>query len=323
MDKGSITDVPGVKVGHAQDLDGATGCTVIVFENGAAAGVDVRGGAPGTRETDCLRPENIVEKIHAVFLAGGSCFGLDCAAGIMHYLEEHDIGFETGIARIPIVPGAILFDLNLGNKKARPDSEMGYIACQRASGENHMQGNVGAGAGATVGKVGGLPTMMKGGLGTASWESDGLVVGTMVAVNCLGDVLDPETGRILAGTLTQDFRRFADSVKLLCTAPWSQAGFPTNTTIGVVATNARLTKAMAIRVAVMAHDGYARAIRPAHTLSDGDTVFCVSTGDMAAEVSALGAVAARVTAQAVANGIREAEGLHGIPAHRDIGKTYL
>jgi L-aminopeptidase/D-esterase-like protein len=236
----------------------------------------------------------------------------------MRYLEEQGAGFDTGIAKIPLVPGAILFDLVLGDATARPDSQMGYLACQQALQDNLQQGNAGAGCGATVGKVGGPATMMKGGLGTASWGQGDLVVGAIVAVNCLGDVLDPVTGRILAGTLTPDRKEFAGSMKILCNAPKEQKGFPTNTTIGIVATNARLTKAMATRVAVMAHDGFARSIQPAHTLSDGDTIFCLSTGDKTADVTTIGAIAAMVTARAVVQGITHAEGLHGVPAHRDM-----
>jgi len=315
---GYITDVQGIKVGHAQDLKAATGCTVILCEDGGVAGVDVRGGAPGTRETDCLRAENTIDKVHAVVLAGGSSFGLDCAAGVMRYLQEQGIGFETGFARIPIVPGAVLFDLVVGDPKAHPDSEMGYIASKGASGTASQQGNVGAGVGATVGKVAGVRKMMKGGIGSACWRKGDLAVGAIVAVNCLGDVLDPKTGQILAGTLTEDKKTFANSLKVMLSDPEATKGFPGNTTIGVVATNAQLTKPMATRVGVMAHDGYARTIQPVHTLSDGDTIFCLSTGKIKADVSTIGAIAASVMAQAVANGVTNAKSLHGVPAYRDL-----
>lgn len=317
--RNSITDVPGIEVGHAQDLAGGTGCTVVICRKGAVTGVDVRGGAPGTRETDCLRPENVVPLAHAVFLTGGSAFGLDCAAGVMLFLEEQGIGFDTGVAKVPIVPGAVLHDLAFGDAKARPNAEMGYQACRNASAENTQQGNVGAGTGATIGRLAGNARgMTKGGLGTASFRVGELIVGAIVAVNCNGDVINPETGETLAGTLTADKRAFAGATKLLMsTAGQYKEGFPANTTIGVVATNAALTKATATRVAIMAQDGYARTINPTHTMNDGDVVFCMGTGTIDADVNRVGAIASWVMARAVINAVIAAETLHGVPAWRD------
>lgn len=323
--KDTITDVPGIKVGHAQDLRAATGCTVVLCEQGAVTGVDIRGGAPGTRETDSLRPENVVAQAHAVFLSGGSAYGLDCAGGIMRYLEERGIGFDLGVARVPIVTGAVLMDLALGDPKVRPDAAMGREACRNASAENTEQGNVGAGTGANIGRMAGTVLgHTKGGLGTASHRTGELIVGAIVAVNCNGDVVDPQTGEILAGTLKPDGREFADAMKMLSgTEQPYKAVFPANTTIGVVATNAVLDKAMATRVAMMAQDGYARTIRPVHTMGDGDSVFCMATGSVQADVSQVGAIAAWVMARAVVKAVRAAESLHGVPACRDLvqGRT--
>jgi len=317
---GTITDVPGIQVGQDQDLAGATGCTVVLCPQGAVAAVDVRGGAPGTRETDCLAPANLVERVHAVLLAGGSSFGLDAATGVMRFLDERGVGFDTGVARVPIVPAAVIFDLACGSPNVRPDAAMGYRACLAAGSGPVRLGNAGAGAGATVGKAAGWDFLMKGGLGSASVEAPGgLIVGAVVAVNCLGDVRDPDTGRLLAGTLTRDKRHLAGSSDLLAASAARPAQvFPSNTTIAVVATNARLNKGQALRVAIMAQDGLARAIDPVHTMFDGDTVFCLSTGAIDADVSAVGALAARILARAVANAVRAADGLHGVPCMKEL-----
>lgn len=316
----TITDVPGIEVGHAQDLEAATGCTVVICKQGAVTGVDVRGGAPGTRETECLRPENLVSQAHAVFLAGGSAYGLECAGGIMRFLEESGIGFDVAVAKVPIVAGAVLNDLALGDPAIRPDAAMGYAACRSAASENTEQGNVGAGTGANIGRMAGTVLgHTKGGLGTASQRVGDLIVGATVAVNCNGDVVDPDSGEIIAGTLLPDRSGFAGAMKILSSMqiPLS-GGFPTNTTIGVVATNAVLDKSMTSRVAMMAQDGYARTIQPVHTLGDGDTIFCMSTGSVAVDVSQVGAIAAEVMARAVINAVKAAESLHGVPACRDL-----
>ena len=280
----AITDVPGIEVGHAEDEEALTGCTVILCRKGAVAGVDVRGGAPGTRETDLLSPVNLVNRVHAVLLTGGSAYGLDAASGVMRYLEENGIGLDTGAARVPIVPAAVLYDIAVGRSDLRPDAAMGYRAASSASSAPPKEGNAGAGMGATVGKILGMKQAMKSGIGTASLSlGGGVILGAIVAVNAFGDVIDPETGKILAGTRAAKagpFRigeegGFADTLETMKTLPgrtvmrFAARG---NTVIGLVATNAHLDKAGATKVAQMAHDGLARVIRPAHTMLDGDTI---------------------------------------------------
>jgi L-aminopeptidase/D-esterase-like protein len=321
---GSITEVPGIEVGHAQDDAALTGCTVILCRNSAVAGVDVRGSAPGTRETDLLNPINLVKRVHAVLLAGGSAYGLDAASGVMHYLEERKIGFNTGVAKIPIVPAAILFDLAIGNKNVRPNAEMGYKACLAASNAAFAEGNVGAGAGASVGKMFGMALAMKSGLGSASIHVSGLVVGAIVAVNAFGDVIDPVNGEIVAGLRSGKVgpvrvgskEYFADTSEML-KKPLGRMvlGFATrsNTVIGAVATNAQLTKAEATKVAQMAHDGLARAIRPAHTMLDGDTFFALSTGNKKADVTSIGTFAAEAMTQAILRAVKLAAPAGGLP----------
>ena len=308
-----ITDIPGIRVGHDTNLEAATGCTVILCDTPAVGGVDVRGGAPATRETDLLRPMNLVEEVNAVVLTGGSAFGLDAASGVMRYLEERSIGYDTGIARVPIVPAAAIFDLALGSASVRPDAAAGYRACEQATADAVTQGNAGAGTGATVGKIAGPSFMMKGGLGSASTQlSDGTLVGALVVVNALGDVIDPQTRQVVAGT------RHPSGQGFLATNPFG------NTTIAVVATNASLTKAQVNKVAQMAHDGIAQAIRPAHTMFDGDTIFALALGPQsqtmtnpalaASQVSMIGAAAAITLARAIVKAVRHATELHGVPA---------
>jgi L-aminopeptidase/D-esterase-like protein len=308
-----ITDIPGIRVGHDTNLEAATGCTVILCDTPAVGGVDVRGGAPATRETDLLHPMNLVEEVNAVVLTGGSAFGLDAASGVMRYLEERGIGYDTGIARVPIVPAAAIFDLALGSASVRPDAAAGYRACEQATADAVTQGNAGAGTGATVGKMAGPPFMMKGGLGSASTQlSDGTLVGALVVVNALGDVIDPQTGQVVAGT------RHPSGQGFLAPNPFG------NTTIAVVATNASLTKAQVNKVAQMAHDGMAQTIRPAHTMFDGDTIFALALGPQsqtmtnpalaASQVSTIGAAAAITLARAIVKAVRHATELHGVPA---------
>ena len=319
MEVMSISDIPAIRLGNAQDLTGVTGCTVILCPEGATAGVDVRGGAPGTRETDLLKPENLVEKIHGLLLAGGSAYGLAAASGVMSYLEENGFGFDVGVARVPIVPAAVLFDLPCGDARVRPDQAMGYQACRNSETERFATGSVGAGCGATVGKLYGMDKAMKGGLGAHCVRIGGLVVGAVVAVNCLGDVIDPASGQIVAGSVQQDPFRFLDSEAGLlqqCEATGNR--FTGNTTIGAIITNASLTKAQATKVASMAHDGYARTMRPAHTLLDGDTIFTLAVGDVAADISAVGALAAKVMEQAVLSAVQSATALAGFPCCRDV-----
>jgi L-aminopeptidase/D-esterase-like protein len=301
----TITAVRGIEVGHAQNEEALTGCTVILCRMGAVAGVDVRGGAPGTRETDLLNPLHLVQKVHAVVLAGGSAFGLDAATGVMQYLEEHKIGFDTGAAKIPIVPAAILYDLNLGRADVRPDSAMGYGAAAQASSAPVAEGNLGAGAGASVGKMRGMQFAMKAGLGTRSIHLNGLIVGALVAVNAVGDVIDPKTGKRIAGMRSGSTLNWMKKNQ-------ARSAVKSNTVIGVIATNAKLTKAEAAKVAQMAQDGIAQSIRPAHTMYDGDTIFALATGEVKAEVSTVGACAAEVLAEAIVRGAKMARSAGGL-----------
>jgi L-aminopeptidase/D-esterase-like protein len=367
-----LTAVPRVLVGNAGMPGRPTGCTVVRIaaaegkRPAAVAAVDVRGGAPGSRETELLAPQNLVEEVHALVLAGGSAFGLDAASGAMRWLEEQGIGFDVGVAKVPIVPAAILFDLPVGGKpEIRPDAGCGYRAAAAAHGGPVEQGNVGAGAGATVGKLRGIETAMKGGLGSASLKLDsGLIVAALVAVNPFGDVIDPATGQVIAG-VRDEKGRLADARRLLRGLPPAAAftaesqarrtlpsgepegGTPSglgsppspsaergaggrglffdnaagrNTTLAIVATNAKLTKAQAQKVAQMAQDGLARAISPAHTPYDGDTVFVLATGDLEAapNLAQLGALAADAVAESIVRAINAAESLPGLPAHRDL-----
>ena len=317
----AITDVPGIKVGHATNLEALTGCTVVLCEDGAVGGVDQRGGAPGTRETDALYPMHLVQRAHAVVLSGGSAFGLDSATGVVRYLEERGVGFDTRVAKVPIVPAAVLFDLSFGDPKVRPDAAMGYAACQAANDGPVAEGNVGAGTGATVGKILGLGQAMKSGLGTASIHlGGGLLVGAIVAVNALGDVIDPNTGKTLAGARALvGGETFVDTLAVMKTLVGKAAlhfAERGNTVIGVVATNARLSKEETNVVARMADDGLARAIRPAHTMLDGDTIFALATGSKKADVNTVGAYAAEVMAAAIVRAVKAAEGVGGLPAWR-------
>jgi L-aminopeptidase/D-esterase-like protein len=318
---GTITDVQGVKVGHFTESRRPTGCTVLLFEKGATAGVDVRGSAPGTRETDLLNPVDTVQQVQAILLAGGSAFGLDAASGVMRFLDEHRLGYAVGDVVVPIVPAAILYDLEIGDAKIRPTAESGYKACQVATTERVPEGNVGAGAGATIGKMFGPKQAMKSGLGSASIRvgETGIVVGAIVAVNAVGDVLDPKTGQIIAGARKADGSGFMDSMARIREGYGLQAG-GANTTIGVVATNVALDKAQATKIAQMAHDGLARTIYPVHTPSDGDTIFAVATGGNSARANpgAIGALAAEVMARAVLRAVMNARGIPGLPSYSDL-----
>ena len=316
LDAGAITRVAGIEVGHFTDVRRPTGCTVIIARGpdglGAVGGVDVRGAAPGTRETDLLHPSNLVDRVHAVLLAGGSAWGLDAAGGVMQWLEENNIGLAVGYGLVPIVPAAVLFDLPVGDARIRPDAEAGYAACAAASRAAPLEGNVGAGAGALVGKIFGMARAMKGGIGTASITVDGITVGAIVACNALGDVVDPATGKVIAGARTVDGTALLDSRSAVIAGNAHKpvlAG--TNTTIGVVATDAVLTKAQAHRLAQVAHDGLARAINQVHTMSDGDTMFALGTGasGKTAGMTLLGTLAAEVTARAIVRAVLAAKGV--------------
>jgi L-aminopeptidase/D-esterase-like protein len=315
----AFAEIGNIRIGHAQNSDGATGCTVIISESGATVGVDVRGGAPGTRETDLLYPGNLVEKVHAILLAGGSAFGLDAAAGVMQFLEERKVGFDVQVTKVPIVCGAVLFDLLIGGHRIRPDKAMGYEACLNAHSADCMEGCVGAGTGATVGKILGMGRAMKSGLGCYCLEAGELKVGALVAVNCLGDVIDPLTGEKLAGPLNDDGRTFADTEEIMVESLAAKSNlFAGNTTIGAVITNAALTKAQANKLASMAQNGYARSMRPAHTMFDGDTIFSMSLGACDADLSVIGLLAARAMERAVISAVKHATSLCGLRCYCDV-----
>ena len=314
---GSITDITGFKVGHAQDMDALTGCTVILCPPNTVGGVDQRGGAPGTRETDLLHPMHLVNQVTAVLLTGGSAFGLDAATGVMRFCEENKMGFDASYATVPIVPAAVLFDLGIGDPKVRPDAEMGYQACLNASDDQPAEGNVGAGTGATVGKVLSPKMSTKSGIGTASVDlGGGGKVAAIVAVNAFGDVVDPENGEIIAGA--RGIKGYADTLKVMKSFVGRKVmGFssgPANTVIGVVATNVKLNKEQITRVAQMAHNGLARTVRPAFTLLDGDTCFALSSGEVEMDLNIVGAYAAVAYQEAILNAVRAAEKAGGVPA---------
>jgi L-aminopeptidase/D-esterase-like protein len=309
----NLCDVPGVLVGHATDREGLTGCTAVLFEEPAVVGVDVRGSSPGTRETDRLSPTGTVRRTHALLLTGGSAFGLAAVEGVVSFLEESDVGLDVGVARIPLVSAAVLFDLVVGSPAARPDLEMGYEAASSAKNGDFAQGSVGAGTGATVGKVLGMERAMKGGVGSASVRLDGgLVVGALAAVNAFGGIRDPIGGGILAGPRMDD-GALGDTVGLLPEAV-TRMRWGEDTTLGIVATNADLSKTQASKVAQMAHDGLARAVEPVHTTVDGDVVFAASVGGVDAPTDVVGAWGARVMQEAILRAVRRAEGVPGIPS---------
>tara|TARA_Y100000588_G_scaffold394243_1_gene513691 strand:- start:825 stop:1838 length:1014 start_codon:yes stop_codon:yes gene_type:complete len=315
-----ITAIEGVKVGHHTLSERPTGCTIILTESGATAAVDVRGSAPGTREIALLDPTNTVNQVHAITLSGGSAFGLSVADGVMRYLEERNVGYDTGSAKVPIVPAAILYDLNLGSELSkRPTANCGYEAARNASDDKIQEGSVGAGAGATVGKLGGPQRAMKGGIGTSLIEvPGGIKVAALMAVNALGDIVNPDTGTIIAGVRTIDGRGFADASTLL-RQNFSRRTNHENTTIGVVATNVTLNKSQLGLIARMAHDGMARAVRPSHTPSDGDIIFAIATGHIQGEANLLqiGSLAAEVTTEAIIRGVSTANSIPGYPSVRD------
>lgn len=315
---GSITDVAGIEVGHYTDGRRPTGCSVVLARAGAVGGVDVRGAAPGTRETDLLSPVNTVDVVHGVLLSGGSAFGLDAATGVMQWLEMRGVGVDVGAARVPIVPGAVLFDLLVGDARIRPDAQAGFAACEAASRQAPPEGNVGAGAGASVGKVFGHERAMKGGIGTASVTAGGVTVGALIACNALGDVVDPDTGRVIAGARTANGQRLQDTRRALLAG---ERPIPilagSNTTIGVVATDAALSKTQVNRLAQVAHDGLARAINPVHTVADGDTLFALATGHHTTHpgMMVLATLAAEAVARATVRAVLAAQGITAVDAH--------
>lgn len=315
--------IPGIKVGHAQDFGALTGCTAILCEKGAISGVDQRGGAPGTRETDALRPMHLVEHCHAIVLAGGSAFGLDASTGVVRYLEEYGIGFDTGVAHVPVVASAVLFDLAIGDPKIRPDSAMGYQACLNAEDDMHLEGNIGAGTGATVGKILGMKGATKAGLGAATIHiSNDIVIAALIALNAFGDIIDPNSGNIIAGARFQGNHQsndhcYADTINIMRSQfqpAMHSFGHSANTVIGVVATNAVLTKIGANKVAQMAHNGIARTVRPAHTMFDGDTLFAMATNEHPADVNIIGALAAEAVSIAILRAVICAKSAGGVPS---------
>jgi L-aminopeptidase/D-esterase-like protein len=319
----TLTAITGLTVGHHTMAERPTGCTVVLAEGGAVAAVEVRGAAPASRETDLLNPVNTVQQVHAVVLAGGSAFGLDAAGGVMRYLEERRVGFVFGPVRVPIVPGASIFDLAVGDARIRPTADCGYRAAAAASAAPVVEGSVGAGAGATIGKSAGLSRAMKGGVGTSALAlPGGVTVAALVVVNAFGDVVEPSTGRVVAGARTADGRGLADARRLLRAGGVSFSAAPSHTTLGVVATNAALTKTEAHLVARMAHDGLARAIVPAHTPVDGDAIFSLATGSHAGriDVGAIGALAAELVADAIVRAAMQAVGLPDLPAAAELGR---
>ncbi len=315
----SITDVAGIEVGHFTDSRRPTGCSVVIARDGAVGGVDVRGAAPGTRETDLLHPTHLIERVHAILLAGGSAWGLDAASGVVAWLEEQDVGMPVGPVRLPLVPAAVLFDLLVGDAKIRPDALAGRRACEAASKNPPDQGNVGAGTGAAIGKVFGIARAMKGGIGSASVTVDGVTVGALVACNALGDVMDPDTAQVIAGARSKNGKALIDTRRALLRGELPTPHLAgTNTTIGVIATDAILTKAQASRLATVGHDGLARSINPVHTMSDGDTLFALGTGlsGKSPGMMLLCTMAAEATARAVVRAIRAAQGIR-------VGKLHL
>ncbi|GGC88304.1 peptidase [Thalassobacillus devorans] len=315
-----IFSLKGFRIGHADDKTAATGCSVVLCERGAVGGVDVRGGAPGTRETDLLRPENLVESVHAVFLAGGSAYGLAAGSGVMAFLEEKDIGFDTGVGKVPIVPGAILFDLHVGDHSSRPDLQMGYEACKHAyQTQGIREGNAGAGTGASIGKILGSDHAMKSGLGSYALQAADVQIGAMVAVNSFGDIVSPQDGKLMAGVYDKECLTLLSTENILLEQIMSGKAdrFSGNTSIGVIMTNAKLSKSQANKIAAIAHDGFARTMRPSHTLVDGDTIFVLSTGEVEADLNTIGMLAAKVVERAVIRGVTKAETAYGMMGHQE------
>ena len=317
----NINEIENVKIGNAQNKEAGTGCTVIICEKGAVTGLDVRGGGPASRESELLKPTAASGFINAVLLSGGSAFGLDAAGGIMEYLEERNVGFDVGVTKVPLVAQSCIFDLTVGDMKVRPDKAMAYEACKNSEENNPSMGNVGAGTGATVGKLGGMTTAMKGGLGSYAVQMGDLKVGAIVAVNACGDVFDYDTHELIAGLLTPDLKNFANTEQVIyqmCEAAMAAGGNGINnkemqnTTIGVIITNGKFTKAQMNKIATMAHNGYARTINPVHTSMDGDSIYAMSVGEVTADMDMVGTLAANVMGHAVCDAIRKAEDAYGI-----------
>ncbi len=319
MKKIEVTDIEGYKIGQVEDAIAGTGCTVIIADGGMAAGLDVRGGGPASRESELLKPTAAAEKIHAVVLGGGSAFGLGAADGVLQYLEEHGIGFDVGITKVPLVCQSDLFDLTVGDYTVRPDRKMGYEACEKAGIGNYRDGNYGAGCGATVGKWLGMDYCMKTGIGSAAVQAGELKVGAIVALNALGDVFDPESGRKIAGLLSEDKKSFRSSEELLYELNEAiDNKFTGNTTIGAILTNADFNKSQLCKIASMTHNGYARCIRPVHTSADGDSIYALANGTVHADVDMVGTLAAKVMTKAIVSAVENAVSAYGFPAYSDL-----
>lgn len=316
----AITELPHVQIGQAQDEIAGTGCTVLLFgKDGAPAGLDVRGGGPASRESELLKPMAAASAIHAILLSGGSAFGLDAAGGVMRYLEERNIGFDVGVTKVPLVCQSCLFDLTVASAQVRPDAAMAYAACQNAEKGNYQDGNYGAGTGATVGKLLGMEHCMKSGIGSYAVQVGDLQVGALVAVNALGDIYDWKNGQKVAGLLAEDHKTFLDAEQVaLQKTEVVENKFVGNTTLGVILTNARFDKTKLCKIAGMAHDGYARAIRPVHTTADGDSIYAVSLGEVSADQDVVGALGAQVMAQAIVRAVQAAKSAYGFPAASEL-----
>lgn len=318
MYSGYITDVEGLKVGHSQSIEGITGCTVVMCTEGATGGVDVRGGAPGTRETDLFRAENMIDKVHAIVLSGGSAFGLDASSGVMKYLEEQGVGFDVGVTTVPIVASAVIFDLAIGDFMIRPDFNMGYEAAQTASTTENRQGNIGCGMGASVGKIMGPKNAMKSGLGSATVRMGELVVSAIVSVNSFGDIYEYKTNKQIAGVYDYENKKLLNTIEIMTNIEVDLGFSMENTTIGIIGTNAILNKAEANKVSQMAHNGFARSINPVHSMMDGDTIFTMATNMVKSDVNIIGTLAAEAMSRAITNGIFQAESLGGLYSSSDI-----
>lgn len=315
-----IKDIKNIRIGQAENKEAGTGCTVFICEKGMPAGLDVRGGGPASRDTQLLNPLAAAQEIHAVLLAGGSAFGLGAANGVMKYLEEHDIGFDVGVTKVPLVAQSDLFDLTVADTFTRPDAAMGYEAARLAmEAPNYRDGNFGAGCGATVGKIGGMETCMKTGIGSYAVQVGELQVGAVVALNALGDIFDRKTGKQVAGVLTEDKNGFRNTAEIMrASTEVVENRFTGNTTLGIIITNAAFAKSQLCKIAGMAHDGYARSIRPVHTSADGDSIYAVSVGDIKADQDLVGTLAAEVMSEAILRAVSSAESAYGYPAARDL-----
>lgn len=315
----SIKDIKGIRIGQSENTDAGTGCTVIISESGAPTGLDVRGGGPASRESELLKPLANADRINAVVLAGGSAFGLDAAGGVMQYLEEHDIGFDVGVTKVPLVCQSDLFDLTVGDMSVRPDKQMGYDACVNSERGNYRDGNYGAGTGATVGKLYGMDYCMKSGIGSYAVQTGELQVGAIVAVNALGDVYDWKNGRKTAGLLDETKKGFRPSTdEMYRNYEVVKNKFTGNTTIGVIITNGKFNKTELTKIAGMTHNGYARSIRPVHTTADGDSIYAMSVGEISADIDMLGTLAADVMSEAILRAVNSADSAYGYISAKDM-----